>query len=141
MVLVEPSQEKVTTIASPLCGFVGLNPLMSIVPWSLSLPFIWSSTMPVVPGACVANRGASGAWRAGPTASVHAATSRSAARPALVVRLFICSYSCPLEECPPHIAAAQPGPTHRLRGPLLGKAQVRTGRGQSGPMLKGALAV
>src|SRR6266700_2145044 len=39
MMLVEPSQKKVATIASPWWGFVLLNPLMKKLPLSLSVPF------------------------------------------------------------------------------------------------------
>src|SRR5438128_4234438 len=54
-VVVEPTQKKVATIASPRCGFVGLNPLMSILPVSLKLPFHWSRATPAGGGAFTLN--------------------------------------------------------------------------------------
>ena len=55
IMLVEPSQKNVTTIASPRCGFVGLNPLMSTVPFSCSVPFSWLRTMPPAGGDVMLN--------------------------------------------------------------------------------------
>src|SRR6267143_1862105 len=47
MMLLEPTQKNVAMIASPWWGFVGLNPLMSIVvPFSFSVLFHWSRAMP-----------------------------------------------------------------------------------------------
>ncbi len=42
MMLVEPTQKNVTTIASPLRGFTGLNPLTNRRPDSPSVLFCWS---------------------------------------------------------------------------------------------------
>src|SRR3989475_11198894 len=55
IILVEPSQKNDTTIASPWCGFVGLNPLMSTVPFSCSVPFSWLRTMPPAGGDVMLN--------------------------------------------------------------------------------------
>src|SRR5437016_9456968 len=83
MMLAEPSQKKLTTIASPWCGFVGLNPLMSTVPLSCSVPFNWLPT--------TRNSGAPG--YAGATGSAQAAPSKlaptSAASLTIVVRFTI----------------------------------------------------
>src|SRR5437879_5253133 len=87
MMLVEPSQKKVATIASPRCGFVGLNPLMKTFPLWPTPPFNWSRVMPL---AVTSNRGA-----AGPAGSLHpartSAAASSTARPPIVVRLLIIS--------------------------------------------------
>src|SRR5436190_1864766 len=52
MVLVEPTQKKVATMASPTCGFCGSNPLPTCVPplpqgiASPNTPFCWSRVIP-----------------------------------------------------------------------------------------------
>src|SRR5467141_754514 len=63
MMLVEPTQKNVATIASPRCGFVGLNPLMNVVPLRPSVLFTWFRTMRV---------GAAAAARPPPVASATA---------------------------------------------------------------------
>src|SRR5437870_2039088 len=90
--LVEPTQTKVATIASPRCGFVGLNPLISMLPLSLNAPLSWSSVIPRDPGATgptLANRGPLilGALRDGPTDSRQpAARSATPMNPANLMR-------------------------------------------------------
>src|SRR6267143_1603357 len=58
MMLVWPCQKKVATIASPWCGFVGLNPLMRVVPCSLNAAFHWSGGPPVEGGGGAGGAGA-----------------------------------------------------------------------------------
>src|SRR5882724_2695038 len=73
-------------IASPRWGFVGLNPLMSMVPPSLSVPFCWSSVMPAEPPT-PARASIREFARSGPTDSRQPAASNAAPRsPATVVR-------------------------------------------------------
>src|SRR5437762_233539 len=106
MMFVEPAQKNVAMIASPTCGLVGLNPLMSTVPLSLRVPFCWSSAMPP---AVTANRGASRALRLGPTGSLQPAASNAAprrpARPRVVVREYMTRLPV---ECAPHVGGTQP---------------------------------
>src|SRR6266576_1579920 len=74
MMFFEPAQKNVATTASPTCGFVGLNPLMSIVPLSRMVPFHWSSAMPL---AITANRRERGDW----DRLAHCKLRRAASRP------------------------------------------------------------
>src|SRR2546427_7993195 len=63
MMLVELGQKKVATIASPMCGLVGLNPLRMAVPISERVLFCTSSAIGVTGargGALLANAGAPG---------------------------------------------------------------------------------
>jgi hypothetical protein len=49
-VVFELTQKKVATIASPTCGFVGLNPLrMAVVGPLPNVPFFWSRAMTEAP--------------------------------------------------------------------------------------------
>src|SRR6266571_8990402 len=85
MMLVEPNQKKVAMTASPRCGFVGLNPLMTNVPLWLSAPLTWSRAMPD-PGD-TSNAGGLGTkvaggeapWRPGLTDSLQPAASSATA--------------------------------------------------------------
>src|SRR5438132_14061719 len=84
MMLVEPIQKKVTTIASPLCGFVGLNPLSNLLPARPSVLFCWSRVMSPAAdcstsGARWAGGGAVGALGRGLSESLHAAATKAAA--------------------------------------------------------------
>ena len=119
MMLAEPSQKKLTTIASPWCGFVGLNPLMSTVPLSCSVPFNWLPT--------TRNSGAPG--YAGATGSAQAAPSKlaptSAASLTIVVRFTI---------TPPLLVAQTEPQTNKTRG-----KQPPSGARHHSPILKGAL--
>src|SRR2546422_3885411 len=83
MMLVELGQKKVATIASPTCGFVGLNPLRMAVPISERVLFCTSSAIGVTGargGALLANAGAPGpeAAREGPEGSLQAVASSAA---------------------------------------------------------------
>src|SRR6266550_3108289 len=117
MMFFEPAQKNVATTASPTCGFVGLNPLMSIVPLSRMVPFHWSSAMPL---AITANRGASRARGLGPTGSLQAAASSVAAtrlaRPTVFVRVNMTRLPV---ECAPHVGRT---------GPASAVVRIRKGR-------------
>src|SRR2546423_14777593 len=80
MMLVEPTQKNVTTIASPLCGFVGLNPLTNLRPnWPMAL-FCWSRTMsPASDCRPTGTRCTGGGPPRGPLESLHAPASQAAA--------------------------------------------------------------
>src|SRR3989442_10362123 len=65
-----PTQKKVAMIASPVCGFVELNPLTSSNPLSLRVPLNWSSAMPLA--AAVASSGGLTRPRSGPAGSAQA---------------------------------------------------------------------
>src|SRR5438105_13986186 len=58
-------------MASPWCGFVGLNPLMTNVPFSPSAPLNWSNAAPFGEYEKNGSKGQVG----GASASVHAATA------------------------------------------------------------------
>src|SRR2546427_7286805 len=82
MMLVELGQKKVATIASPTCGFVGLNPLRMAVPISERVLFCTSSAIGVTGargGALLANAGAPGPEAApeGPEGALQAGGSRA----------------------------------------------------------------
>src|SRR5258708_36611302 len=68
-------------MASPWCGFVGLNPLTRIWPLSPNVPLTWSNVMPEdgSAGASCAKRGSSGERSTGPAESLHAAASAASA--------------------------------------------------------------
>ena len=94
MMLVEPNQKKVAMIASPWCGFVGLNPLMRTLPFRPSEPFTWFRVMPFGEKS---NCGVPSARRAGLVESLHAAARSAAARmpeTATAVRLGIRTPRC-----------------------------------------------
>src|SRR6266516_2182336 len=79
MVLVEPTQKNVATIASPTWGFWGLNPIPTWLPpllvgiTSWNAPFCWSRIMP--DAAVTASAGAPSPCGRGLTASRQAAAS------------------------------------------------------------------
>src|SRR5207247_11473909 len=70
-----PTQKKVAMIASPVCGFVELNPLTSSNPLSLRVPLNWSSAMPLA--AAAASAGGLTRPRSGPAGSVQAPASHA----------------------------------------------------------------
>src|SRR5437588_11183213 len=108
MMLVEPTQKNVAMIASPTCGFCGLNPLLKhgLVPshnagfdeFSLSESFHWSRSNPGAPGAPSANRGGTRVVRSGLTGLMQLASSNVAATSAgqltRVIRLSIDDSFC-----------------------------------------------
>src|SRR3981081_3611785 len=90
MINVEPSQKNVATIASPRCGLVGLNPLMSTLPLWFNVP---TDRLSVKPFAEYEKDGVK-RLRSGLTDSVQlvansATASSSPAREATVVTLSI----------------------------------------------------
>src|SRR5205807_6132773 len=90
LVLVEPTQKNVATIASPRCGLVGLNPLMSSCPL---MPIVAFDLLNVTPFGEYENEG-TGRLRSGLTDSVQltansATATSNPARDATVAALSI----------------------------------------------------
>src|SRR2546429_8654194 len=112
MVLVEPTQKKVATMASPTWGLRGSNPLPTWLPPLLqgiaspNTPFCWSRVMPAP--AVVANAGAGMMWTGGLTVSRQ--PTATAANTTSVAIVLYCNMMPTLEEGGVRVGGARLGP-------------------------------